>query len=78
MRGLVDDWKHVARRAWSVRLAVLSGLLSAGEFALPYLAPQAPSRRFAAVAAALALAAAVARVVAQPRMRHDSPSHAAE
>lgn len=66
----IPDWKRIARKAWSVRLAVLSGLLSAIEFALPYIAPQQPSRRFAAAAAVVALAAAIARLVAQPRL-HD-------
>lgn len=65
---LVDGWGKIARRAWSVRLAILSGALSAIEFALPYFAPEQPSRRFAAAAALVALAAAIARIVSQPRM----------
>lgn len=65
---LLPDWRRIVRRAWSVRLALVSGVLSAIEVALPYIAPMQPSRRFAAAAAALALAAAIARIVAQPKV----------
>lgn len=68
---LIDDWRRTVKRAWSVRLALLSGALSAIEFALPFMAPTVPSRRFAAAAAAVALAAAIARVVAQPKLHDD-------
>jgi len=72
---LLRDWAHICRRAWSVRLALLSAVLSAIEIALPYFAPATPSRRFAAAAAALALAAAIARIVAQPKaFQHDEDS----
>lgn len=64
---LLADWRRVLRRAWSVRLALLSAALSAAEFAVPFFAPDRPSRSFAAAAAGLALAAAVARIVAQPK-----------
>lgn len=70
----LHDWKRVARKAWSFKFALLSAALSAIEFALPYFAPEQPSRRFAAAAAALALAAAIARLVAQPRMHDGSDS----
>ena len=75
---LLSDWAWVARKAWSVRLALLSGLLSAIEFSLPFIAPSVPSRRFAAAAAAVALAAAAARVVAQPRLHEAQASERTE
>lgn len=65
--SLVKDAKRVMRRAWSIRLAVLSALLSAADVALPYMAPEHPSRGFAAAAGVVALAAALSRVVAQPK-----------
>jgi len=37
---LIDDWKFLAPRLWSVRLAVLSALLSAAEFAIPVRGPR--------------------------------------
>ena len=71
------DREKVAReaeiRGQRLRL-LLSALLSAGEFALPML-PDAivdlvGRGRFAAAAFALSIAAGIARVVAQPRMRN--------
>lgn len=71
--ALIDDWRRIVRRAWSVRLALLSAALSAAEFALPML-PDAlvdlvGRGRFAAGAFVISIAAGVARLVAQPRMR---------
>lgn len=65
---LIDDWKHLAPRLWSIRLSLLSAILSAAEFAIPYFAPAVPSGRFAAAAMAVGLAAAVSRVIAQPKV----------
>jgi hypothetical protein len=63
----VSNWRAVLRRAWSVRLAVLAAVLSAVEFALPFVAPERPSGLFAGAAVLVSLAAAAARIVAQPR-----------
>ena len=65
---LIDDARKVFRKAWSVRLALLSAALSAAEFALQYLAPAQSSGRFAALAGVVSLAAALARIVAQPKL----------
>lgn len=67
---LIEDAKRVLLRAWSVRLAVLSSVLSAAEVAVPYLAPSTPSKLFAVLAGMVALGAAVARIVAQPKGLH--------
>ena len=64
----IEDARHLWLRLWSVRLALLSALLSAAEVAVPYLAPAAPSHLFAILAGCVALAAAVARIVAQPAL----------
>jgi hypothetical protein len=64
---LVVDWPVLLRRAWSVRLAILSAGLSAVEFALPFLAPERPGGWFAGAAVLVSLAAAAARLVAQPK-----------
>lgn len=67
---LVNDWRRIARRAWSVRLAVLSAVLSAAEMAIQFVPNTLiESGRFAAVAFAVSVAAAIARIVAQPSMR---------
>lgn len=65
---LVDDWKRILRKAWSVRLALLSAVLSAGEFAMQYLAPEHASGAFALTAGVVSLSAAIARLVAQPKL----------
>lgn len=64
---LLDDWRRLVRRAWSVRLAVLAALLSAVEVALPFVAPERSSGWFALAALLVSLAAAYARIVAQPK-----------
>jgi len=71
--SLIPDAAQLWPRLWSVRLAGLSALLSAAEFALPFFAPAVPSRLFAALAFVVAIAAAGARVVAQPAIHEDAP-----
>lgn len=65
---LVNDWQRLLRKAWSVRLALLSALLSAIEFGVQYLAPEKSSGAFALVAMFVSLGASVARIVAQPKL----------
>ena len=62
---LGPDWKTVLRRAWSVRLAALAGLLSALELLTPYFAFAVPRGLFAALAIVTSIAASVARMVVQ-------------
>lgn len=68
--ALLADWKRVALRAWSVKLALLSALLSAVEIGVQVLAVVRPTPWFAMAAALTSLAAALARIVAQP---HTAP-----
>lgn len=63
--NLHPDWKHILRRAWSVRLMVLAGLLSAVEVALPFFENSIPRGLFAAVSGLVVGAAFVARLIAQ-------------
>lgn len=65
---LLPDWVTVMKSSWTVRLAFLSALLSALEFGLPYIAPTKNSGWFALLATVVSLLAAIARVVAQPKM----------
>ena len=69
--NLIEDWQFVLRKAWSVRLIGVSCVLSAAEFALPFL-PDTVMRhvgqgRFAAAAFLISALAGVARFVAQER-----------
>lgn len=68
---LVPNWKRVARLSWSFWLSIAASMLSAIEFALPFVAPAVPSRRFAAAAAGVAFAAAISRLVLQTRIHED-------
>lgn len=70
---LIEDARRLWLRFWSVRLSLLSALLSAAEFALP-LIPDGVAEfigrgRFAGAAFAISMGAAVARIVAQPKAR---------
>lgn len=70
---LIEDARTVLLRAWSVRLALLSAVLSAAEVALPYFAPFVPQHTMAILAIATSAAAAIARIVAQPSMHPPPP-----
>ncbi|MBO6858490.1 hypothetical protein [Roseibium sp.] len=62
---LVNDWRRVLRRAWSVRLLILAGLLSGAEVALPFLGDFIEPGRLAALSGLATAGAFVARIVAQ-------------
>ena len=64
----IDNWKAVAKKAWSMRLIALSAILSAAEVALPYFDFGMRPGMFAGLALAVSLAAAIARLVAQPEV----------
>lgn len=66
--SLLPDWALILRRSWTVRLSVISAGLSAAEFALPYVAPAKSSGTFALLALLVSVSAALARVVAQPKL----------
>ncbi len=63
---LITNAKEVAMRAWSVRLAILSAVLSAAELTLPMFSTLVPPNLMAALSMAVAIGAAAARVIAQP------------
>lgn len=64
---LVRNWRQVLKRAWSVRLMLIAGLLSGLEFAIPYLDGYVdiPPRLFALLSGLTVAAAFVARLLAQ-------------
>jgi hypothetical protein len=65
---LTDDWRQILRKAWSVRLMILAGLLSGIEVALPFFASDLPRSLFAGLSALVVAAALVARLAAQKDM----------
>lgn len=62
---LTDNWKGILRKAWSIRLMILAGVLSAVEVVLPLFADSIPRGTFAALSGVTVAAAFVARLVAQ-------------
>lgn len=65
---LIDNWRAVAVKAWSMRLVVLSAILSGAEVALPLFSDAIHRGTFAGLAIVVSLAAAVSRLVAQPKL----------
>lgn len=66
---MLPDWRGILRRAWSVRLMLLAGLLSAAEILLPFYADTMPRGMFAGLTIIVVTAALVARVMAQRGMQ---------
>lgn len=64
----VDDWRRVLKKAWSIRLMLLAGLLSGVEVVLPFFSHSLPNGLFAALSGITVAAAFVARLVAQKDM----------
>jgi hypothetical protein len=62
---LYDNWKDILRRAWSIRLMLLAGLLSGCEVILPLFIDAMPRNVFAILSLLAVSGAFVARLVAQ-------------
>lgn len=64
---LVKNWRAVLRRAWSIKLIILAGILSGAEIALPLIQDLLPIPRgvFAGLSFLATAAGLVARLVAQ-------------
>jgi hypothetical protein len=70
---LVADWKLILKKAWSIRLMLLASLLSGAEVILPQFTDVVPPNLFAALSFVVVGGAFAARLVAQPKMRGDTP-----
>ena len=69
---LIENWRVVLRRAWSVRLIVLAALLTGAETAIGVMTalsvqPPIPPGIFAGLAGLVSMAALAARFVAQQK-----------
>lgn len=71
MMTLRQDWRAILRKAWSIRLMLLAGLLTGCEAILPLFVADLPRNLFAAASLIVITAALVARIVAQRDMRDD-------
>jgi len=66
---LIDDWRKVLRRAWSVRLGVLSVIFTAAEILLPLYSDMFPRHVFATLSVFSAVGGLVLRLVSQKDFR---------
>jgi len=64
-----DNWLLILKRAWSMRLAILSAISAAISAVLP-LFDQSGSE-FAFLSTVLAVCAALSRIVVQPELREE-------
>jgi hypothetical protein len=64
---LLDDWKHVVRKAWSIKLMLLAGLMTGCEAILPLVTDWVPLPRttMAAIVFFVVMGAFVARLLVQ-------------
>lgn len=62
---LVDDWKPLLKKAWSLRLIAISVVLMGVDTAMPFFAPEHPSRAFAYSAMVVSIFASIARLMPQ-------------
>jgi len=69
---LTDEWQKIARKAWSFRLALLAAALGGVEMALPLFSDAVPRHVFLGLSILTTVGAAVARIVAQPKMHNDA------
>lgn len=62
---LYENWREILRKAWSIRLMLLAGVLSGVEVAVPLFAHTLPHGVFAALSILSVSAAFIARLIAQ-------------
>lgn len=62
---LYDNWREILRKAWSIRLMLLAGLLTGCEVILPLFTDTMPRNVFAILSMLAVSGAFVARLVAQ-------------
>lgn len=70
---LVEDWKKILTKAWSVKFNILAILLGAAEAILPMFESAVPRGVFAMLSAVAAGASLTARILSQKEFRDDNP-----
>ncbi len=66
--NLVNDWKWFLRKAWSIRLHLLSGLCSTIALVLPFIGDIIPVHALIALACVASFGGIIAQIVPQPKM----------
>ena len=68
---LIEDWRKVLRKAWSIRLIILAAILNGAEVCVSIWHPKGiPNGVFASMAGAISIAAFLARFAAQKEMKN--------
>lgn len=62
------EWKHILKHAWSVKLALLAGLLGGVEAILPLFTDLFPRGVFALLSVVVSMSVPVARIASQPKV----------
>jgi hypothetical protein len=65
----LEDWRRIARRAWSIRLSIVAAVFTAAEVVVPLFGDVLPRGVFVLLAFIASIGAAVARLVVQPEVR---------
>ena len=65
---LLDDWRKIVRRAWSIRLSIVAAIFTAAVVVVPLFGDVLPRGVVVLLAFSASIGAAIARVVAQPEM----------
>lgn len=75
---LIDDWKSVLAKAWSVKFNIAATIFGAAEVVAALIQPEGvPRGVFAGIAACISIAANVSRLMAQKELSN-APAAAAE
>lgn len=62
---LYENWREIVKKAWSIRLIVLAGMLTGCEVMLPIVSSTIPAGMFAGLSFVATTAAFIARLIAQ-------------
>lgn len=67
--ALIDDWRAILAKAWSVKFNIAATLFGAAEVVVALVRPASiPNGLFAGIAAVVSIAANVSRVMAQKEL----------
>lgn len=66
---LLNDWRKIVRRAWSIRFSLLAAILSAAEMVVPLFGDALPRGLFVLLAFVASIGATISRLMVQKGMR---------
>jgi len=71
---LVENWKSVLTKAWSVKFNIAATVFGAAEVIVALVQPASiPNGVFAGIAATVSIASSVARILAQKEFTNGTP-----